>query len=183
MSLSPFWTFGFFVPCFQAIENFSECAIIESVMEKMPPKEKIYEAYSAIADSRVEMGAGRARVMSSDSSKTYTVTWEGEEYRSDDNATYWQGYSGYPVIAVLMLQGKLPFRAETAAMFSGIGWKKLNERHKRNYEAAVKEVFEALPCGRDEKERILSDTEKIYAELKRMTITVKRSKRQSSKRK
>ena len=41
----------------------------------------------------------------------------------------------------------------------------------------------ALPCGRDEKERILSDTEKIYAELKRMTITVKRSKRQSSKRK
>lgn len=41
----------------------------------------------------------------------------------------------------------------------------------------------ALPCGRDKKERILSDTEKIYAELKRMTITVKRSKRQSSKRK
>lgn len=72
----------------ETIEIFSESGIIETVMEKLPPIEKIYEAYSAIADGRVTLGDGQAKVTSSDGAKTYTVSWNESEYRSNDNATY-----------------------------------------------------------------------------------------------
>ncbi len=77
-------------------------------MEKNPPIEKIYEAYSAIADGRVTLCVGEAAVRSSNGQKEYLVTWDDRVYTSNDSATYWQGYAGYPVIAVLLLQGELP---------------------------------------------------------------------------
>ena len=84
------------------------------VMKKMPPIEKIHEAYSAIVDGRVNLQDGIAKVLSSDRKKEYTVTWEENVYSSNDNATYWQGYAGYPIIAVLLLTGKLPFNQVVA---------------------------------------------------------------------
>ena len=39
---------------------------------KLPPIEKIPEAYSAVADERVAMGEHSAKVRSSDGTKTYT---------------------------------------------------------------------------------------------------------------
>lgn len=77
-------------------------------MEKLPPLQKIYEAWSALADGRVEMGEDTADVASSNGAKHYTVSWTEDTYSSNDNASYWQGYAGYPVLAVLMKQGKLP---------------------------------------------------------------------------
>lgn len=81
-------------------------------MEKMPPVEKIYEAWSAVADGRVTIddAARKATVVSSDRTREYTVSWsdDGSVYNSNDNATYWRGYAGYPVIAVMMMQGRLP---------------------------------------------------------------------------
>ena len=80
---------------------------------------------------------------SSDGSKEYRVTWDdGGRYRSNDNATFWQGYAGYPVIMALMLQGRVPFNGEVAAWFKGIPWKALNDAHKRDYAAALAEAFE-----------------------------------------
>ena len=114
-------------------------------MKKMPPIEKAYEAYSAIADSRVEMHEGYALVDSSDQAKTYEVAWEGNAYSSTDNGTYWQGYAGYPVIAVLVLQGRLPQPpADTLADLAGVPWKQLNDAHKRDYAAAADEALAKL---------------------------------------
>ena len=59
---------------------------------KIPPIEKIHEAYSAIVDERIKMSENEAIVMSSDLSKNYLVTWEENTYKSNDNASYWQGY-------------------------------------------------------------------------------------------
>lgn len=71
------------------------------------------------------------------------MTWDDEgRYRSNDNATFWQGYAGYPVIMALMLQGRVPFNGEVAAWFKGIPWKALNDAHKRDYAAALAEAFE-----------------------------------------
>ena len=43
---------------------------------KQPPKAKVYEALSAVADGRVTMiGAGAAKVLSSSRDKVYTVRW------------------------------------------------------------------------------------------------------------
>lgn len=71
-------------------------------MNKLPPIEKIPEAYSAIADHRIEMSENSAVVDSSDKTKRYTVTWNDDLYTSNDNASIWQGYAGYPMIAVLI---------------------------------------------------------------------------------
>lgn len=46
------------------------------MMKKLPPIEKIHEAYSAIADDRVKMLENKAEVESSDYQKKYLVTWE-----------------------------------------------------------------------------------------------------------
>ena len=114
-------------------------------MTKLPPIEKIYEAWTALADHRVDIKfenpeEGYADVSSSDGQKAYVVKFSGNKYSSDDNATYWRGYAGYPVIAVMMLQGKLPFDEEEAAKWSGINWTRLNKEHRNNYGAVVAEV-------------------------------------------
>ena len=115
-------------------------------MEKLPPIEKVYEAWSAVADGRVALHPDerRAAIASSNGAKTYTVDWNenGSTYSSNDNATYWQGYAGYPVIAVLMLQGRLPLDRAAADGFAQVDWTDLNERCKRDYAAAVRAVVD-----------------------------------------
>ena len=54
---------------------------------KLPPIEKIPEAYGAIADGRVSMKNSSAEVVSSDGSKTYHVRWADGFYSSDDNGS------------------------------------------------------------------------------------------------
>ncbi|MBQ6490168.1 MAG: hypothetical protein IJI75_13210 [Solobacterium sp.] len=114
------------------------------MLKKLPPVEKAYEAFSAIGDGRVEMHEEYAVIRSSDASRQYTVEWDGNKYMSDDSATFWQGYPGYPVIAVLMLQGRLPMDEDVCRKMKGIAWKTINDAHKRNYSAALDEVMNDL---------------------------------------
>ena len=51
-------------------------------MEKLPPIEKIYEAYSALADDRINIEGNMAYVGSSNGKKSYKVEWEGDTYSS-----------------------------------------------------------------------------------------------------
>lgn len=140
-------------------------------MEKMPPIAKIYEAYSCIADERVLLEENEAIITSSDGKKKYKVTWKDNCYVSNDNASFWQGYPGYPVIAVLMLQHKLPFKKETAKLFKNINWHELNEKYKRNYDKAVEEVLSHLNT---DIETIKKETEEIYEALKTLPLDIKR---------
>jgi hypothetical protein len=142
-------------------------------MEKLPPIEKIYEAFSAVADHRVSMSESEASVSSSNGEKTYTVTWQGSIYTSNDSASYWQGYPGYPIIAVLMLQGKLSLDREIAGLFSGINWTELNARYKRDYAAAVRSVIQER---HGDVETIRLAANKVFEEIKKLEITVKRGK-------
>jgi hypothetical protein len=114
---------------------------------KLPPPAKVYEAFSALADGRVRLGeAGRAEVRSSGGDKAYTVEWTGEfeAVTANDNASYWQGYLGYPIVAVLIAAGRV--RADETAIeaLAGIDWHALNDRFKRDYEAAVSCVLDGL---------------------------------------
>lgn len=156
-------------------------------MQKMPPTQKFYEAYTAIADGRVHPGsgdestasagfgaAGSATVASSDGSKAYHVAWNGDEYASDDNATYWQGYPGYPVLAVLMLQGRLPFDLSVARRFRGIPWKQLNDAHKGDYDAAFKEACELKGLEGFELELCANQAKFAYAKLEGLDLHMRR---------
>ena len=107
---------------------------------KLPPKEKVYEAWTAIVDNRVSLHNGYAQVKSSDDTKQYTIRFDGDQYASDDNATYWQGYPGYPVLAVLMVQGKLPYDSTEAELWKDINWTSLNKAYRNKYAEAVAAV-------------------------------------------
>lgn len=147
---------------------------------KLPPKEKIPEAYSAIVDGRVQLDAGAtkdagaASVLSSDRSKRYELYWRGDLFYSNDNASYWQAYPGYPVLAILMHFGRLPYDASAAAHFRAINWHELNEHFKRDYERALDELLSTL----DPPERAAT-TEAIdncYTHLGRLSLTLTRKK-------
>ena len=129
---------------------------------KLPPREKIYEALSAIADDRVEMKEMSAVVTSSNSEKQYLIRWN-EDFSaviSNDNASKFQGYLGYPILAVMMCRDLLPVDRSVLQPLAGIDWNALNKRHKRNYAAAVDEV---LAAARD-KDLPVDELEKSVAE-------------------
>lgn len=139
---------------------------------KMPPIEKIPEAYSAIVDGRVEMHEDHALVTSSDHSKVYLVKWKENTFYSNDNATYWQGYPGYPVLAVLLLQGRLPYNEDLAKHLKGINWHDLNKKYKRDYHQALEKALE----NDDHKEAIFTEMDRVYHVLEAMDLTVTRKK-------
>lgn len=135
---------------------------------KMPPKAKIYEAVSAVADGRVKIVAdGKAEVVSSTGGKTYIVEWSPDISRitSNDNASYWQGYLGYPIIAVLCLLGKLDYDKSIAAHLSGILWKKLNTQYRNDYSKAIDQVLTSLKEQGINSDIIIGEVDRIMEQL------------------
>lgn len=111
---------------------------------KMPPMAKIYEALGAIGDARVRLDdATHASVVSSSGDKTYSVELDGTTHQisSNDNASYWQGYLGYPAIAVLILHGLYAPSPETLKALSGVPWKELNTRYRNDYGRTLDDVL------------------------------------------
>lgn len=146
---------------------------------KETPIEKVPEAWTAVADNRVKLAegysqdSGSAIVESSDGDKAYTVTWRdgGQIFTSTDPATYWQGYPGYPVIAVLMLLGKLGYNKELAAKFAGVEWKKVNKKFRNDYSKALKYVEEERGI---DAEAVTSASTEVLNELKALALIIKR---------
>lgn len=138
---------------------------------KDTPIEKVYEAWTAIEDNRIELHDGYATVKSSDDTKEYTVRFSGDTYSSDDNATYWQGYPGYPVIAVMMLQGRLPFDEEEAGKWKDVNWKAINTKFRNKYAKAVESVAEERDINLQESQKA---AEKVMVALKTLEIKIKR---------
>jgi hypothetical protein len=112
---------------------------------KMPPLIKVYEALGAVGDDRVRLlDERRAAVVSSEGDKTYAVEIEDNAVSSNDNASYWQGYLGYPAIAVLIARGPLAAPAEASRMLANIPWKEINRRYRNDYARTIAEVDEIL---------------------------------------
>jgi hypothetical protein len=110
---------------------------------KMPPRVKIYEALGALADGRIELDTqGGGRVGSSSGDKVYTVEVgaDGREIAANDNASYWQGYLGYPAIAVLIARGLYTPHPRVLAALKGIPWKAINRRNRNDWERTTAEV-------------------------------------------
>jgi hypothetical protein len=126
---------------------------------KTPPRAKVFEAFTAVADGRVRLtGPGAATVTSSGGDKTYDVEWseDGHTVTANDNASYWQGYLGYPILAALLARGELHAGEPTVAALAGVPWHDLNTRFKRDYDAAVNEVLTEL-AGRGVDTAVIDD--------------------------
>lgn len=134
---------------------------------KMPPLIKVYEALGALGDGRVRESGGAAEVVSSDGGKTYQVevSADGGEISSNDNASYWQGYLGYPGIAVLLARGTLRARPATVRALAGIPWKELNRRFKNDYARTMDEVARTVAARGGDFAAIRAEAESILSAL------------------
>jgi hypothetical protein len=140
---------------------------------KLPPPAKVYEAFSALADSRVRLGEpGRAEVTSSAGDKTYTVEWTGEfeSVTANDNASYWQGYLGYPIIAVLIAAGRVQADETAIKALAGIDWHTLNERFRRDYEAAVSCVLDGLDERGEDPVDVVREVGRVMDQLEALKL-------------
>lgn len=139
---------------------------------KRTKEAKIYEALSAIIDKRVvEIDKNTYHVLSSDHSKYYTVINEGDLYTSNDNATYWQHYAGYPIIAVMIFQGKLSFDTSILPYFVGVPWHYFNEKNKRDYQKSIDEFLSAIDkvvC-----DKIIKEIKYIIEQIESLSYEVK----------
>src|SRR5271167_51662 len=117
----------------------------------MPPPIKVYEAIGAIGDARVravdsDVAPGTWDVVSSDGAKTYRVeiSPDAREISSNDNASYWQGYLGYPAIAVLIARGFYRPPANVTDALAGVAWKDLNRKYRNDWEKTIADVEKEL---------------------------------------
>ncbi len=140
---------------------------------EMPPKAKVYEALTAVADGRVRLtGAGEAEVTSSSGDRTYTVTWsaDGVTYSANDNASYWRRYAGYPIIAVLLLTGVISYDPGVARLLAGIPWKRLNDEARRDYDRAVEAVLHEVEEKGGDRGAIAAQADAVYVRLASLAL-------------
>jgi len=139
---------------------------------KMPPLVKVYEALGAIGDGRVRLEDNlHALVTSSEGNKTYEVenSADGREISSNDNASYWQGYLGYPGIAVLIQRGILPAPPATVIdALTGIPWKEINRRFRNDWAKTITEVEKVAERSGYDPNAIRTQAEAILRALARL---------------
>lgn len=121
---------------------------------KTPPKIKVYEALGCVADERIEIMGSEAKVFSSSLGKYYSVWYEQNEkaIMVNDNGSFYIGYLGYPAIAYLMKEGRLPFDQNYSDALKGIHWKDLNMKYNRSkgdvpdydFDSVLKEIDQIM---------------------------------------
>ncbi|MFI5353251.1 MAG: hypothetical protein ACHQZS_09840 [Candidatus Binatales bacterium] len=139
---------------------------------KMPPIVKVYEAMGALGDGRVRIeSATRALVTSSEGNKTYEVEVSdgGQKVASNDNASYWQGYLGYPAIAVLIERAAIPRPpADVIDALAGIPWKEINRRFKNDYAKTIAEVDRIAEQSGHDPDAIRVEAEAILEAIRKL---------------
>jgi hypothetical protein len=141
---------------------------------KMPPKIKIYEALGCIGDKRIEIKDNQAKVYSSSRKKYYTVKYDDKNKAivANDNGSYWQGYLGYPAIAILLQINKIKFNDSCSQALRNIAWKELNKKFKNDYsktEIYIKERVASRGGNTDELEQ---EIKKISQQIKHLDLDV-----------
>ncbi len=138
---------------------------------RLPPRIKVLEALGAVVDGRVQLvGEGRCKVVSSEGDRVYNVVVEGGYVYSNDNGTLYRGYVGYPILACLMAEGKLPTDAELGEKLRGVPWRRLNEQYKRYGEVLVRVLTERGI----ERERVEAYIDAVLRRLAAMRLRLKK---------
>jgi len=131
----------------------------------------VLEALGAVVDGRVRLvGEGRCEVVSSEGDRVYNVVVKGGFVYSNDNGTLYRGYVGYPILACLMAEGKLPTDAELGEKLRGVPWRRLNEQYKR-YEEVLRRLYAERGI---ERERAEAYIDAVLRRLAAMRLRLKK---------
>ncbi len=138
---------------------------------RRPPRIKVLEALSAIADGRVKVNGNKAIVTSSDGSRQYQVCVDLAKgiANSTDNGTKYRNYIGYPIIALLMLKGVLKFDPKLAEALKGIPWRELNEKYKK-YSKVMEIIFDELEKKGIKREDVESFINEVMGEIAKLKL-------------
>lgn len=142
----------------------------------IPIIEKIYEAYSAIADERIKSEQDKFFVTSSDYSKFYTITKTDNTYVSNDNMSYWKQTIGYPIIAIMILYNEIEYNKEVIKYFKEINWKKINTEYKNDYVKVAEIILNAMKEKGIDVNFIKDETAKVYNQIKTLKMPYIKSK-------
>ena len=162
---------------------------------KKPPIIKIYEALGALADGRIEkmkdgcnsgnLNTGNQvvessedncteewRVYSSSGNKFYVVRYDKQNnaIMSNDNGSYWQGYLGYPAIAVLLITGVIKYQPKFAEALKGIKWKDLNTKFKNDYNKTIQYCHQLIQKRGYDLEEFLKEIENINKQIQALKM-------------
>lgn len=154
---------------------------------KKPKDEHIvYEAFTALADGRVEkVSEGEYKCFSSSRNKFYSLTFakEGEfcSFMSNDNMAYYRKEFSYPMLAVLIFKKIIPLEAEILEYFKNIFWKELNTKNKNDYMKSVNEVLSDLEVKGVDVEKIKMGVSEIYNKICSMKFLILGDFRMSEK--
>lgn len=165
-----------------------EPSAIEKAMAepwKMPPMVKVYEAIGALGDERVKVkDETHAIIISSEGDKAYEVETSPDlhEVSSNDNASYWQGYLGYPGIAVLLARRLYRPRPKTVEALSGIPWKEINRRFRNDYTKTLGDVAHRIRERGDDPDSVKAEAEAIMEALKKLAPVRGKRKRPPTER-
>lgn len=129
-----------------------------------PHISKIYEAFTTIADGRIEVDSNHAKCFSSSRGKHYEIDYDPEtnSIMSNDNTAFFIGAVSYPMIAMLMMKGKLDYDDELLRQFKGIVWKDIVVKAKHDYDKAIEVVLEDLAAKGEDIAEIRSKVKKIH---------------------
>ncbi len=138
---------------------------------KKPPMIKIYEALGTMADGRIELNGDTAKVFSSNGKKFYEVTFDPAEnaIMANDNASYWQGYLGYPGIVMLLKLEILPYKPELANLLKGVVWKDLNTKIKNKDQAIAHVEFSMDDADRENLHEYIAE---LATKLKKLNLNM-----------
>lgn len=140
-----------------------------------PHISKIYEALGAIADHRVSFIEGKteATVSSSNGDKTYIVKWNQDlsQMIATDPYALFQRKLSYPMIAVLLLKGKLNYDPKLTEVLKGVKWKNINVQFKNDYDKAVVFVLDELAKQGVDVESVKSGVQHIIEQFEAMDLS------------
>jgi len=131
---------------------------------KKPHISRIYEALTAIADNRIELNGNSASCYSSDENRVYEIQYDPiiGSIMSNDNTAYYTYSLSYPMIAYLMLIGKIPYEQKLLEILKDICWEDIYKQFKNDYDKSIKIVMGELKSEGTDVEFIRREIEKIY---------------------
>lgn len=141
---------------------------------------KVYEALTAIADKRIELtGENSAVCTSSSRGKAYELTYDpvSNSMMSNDNTAFWTGAISYPMVAFLMLKGKIAYDSKLLQIFKDIRWKDIIQQNKKSYDKAVEVVLADLAARGEDMNFVHREIAKVYAQVERLELGILGPKR------
>ncbi len=142
------------------------------------PKFKLYESLGVLADKdRLEVVSDdgdviTAHIHSSSRNKFYTVTYasKNKEIMSNDNATWFVGYLGYPASSLLLYLGEIKYDKSILPFLDEIPWKDINQKNKNDFGKTQADV-EAIYTSKGGDVKILTkEIDKIYKQLENLDL-------------